>query len=254
MAHLSYTYGLNGLGRPEPWAVNVTDEASIRADAAWAKENGAEFVILSLHWGVERHVPPTAGQEALARSLLEDSDVDLILGTHAHVIQPIDRIGDKVVVYGMGNSLSNQFTRWGLPYYYATEDGVVVHLTVTEVDGRFVVTDTSFTPTTVEWATYRVMASDYSLAIGGFTRASGCHERTRDECGQGKAAGPPAMPVGMDATSLWDATQSALQPWLSQTCANSAEGCAAASAAKGQSVGTAGNGGGGGDTTEWDVE
>ncbi|NIR37462.1 MAG: CapA family protein, partial [Actinobacteria bacterium] len=166
VAHLSYTYGLNGLGRPEPWAVNVTDETSIRADAAWAKENGAEFVILSLHWGVERHVPPTAGQEALARSLLEDSDVDLILGTHAHVIQPIDRIGDKVVVYGMGNSLSNQFTRWGLPYYYATEDGVVVHLTVTEVDGRFVVTDTSFTPTTVEWATYRVMASDHSLAIG----------------------------------------------------------------------------------------
>lgn len=100
----------------------------------------------------------------------------------------------------------------------------------------------------------RMSGKYYSLAIGGFTRASGCHERTRDECGQGKAAGPPAMPVGMDATSLWDATQSALQPWLSQTCANSAEGCAAASAAKGQSVGTAGNGGGGGDTTEWDVE
>ena len=100
----------------------------------------------------------------------------------------------------------------------------------------------------------RMSGKYYSLAIGGFTRASGCHERTRDECGQGKAAGPPAMPVGMDATSLWDATQSALQPWLSQTCANSAEGCAAASAAKGQSVGTAGNGGVGGDTTEWDVE
>jgi poly-gamma-glutamate synthesis protein (capsule biosynthesis protein) len=166
VAHMSYTYGLNGLARPDPWAVNVIDEASIRADATWARDYGAEFVILSLHWGAEQHVPPTADQEALARSLLEDSDVDLILGTHAHVIQPIDRIGDKVVVYGMGNSLSNQFTRWGLPYYYATEDGVVVHLTVTEVEGRFVVTDTSFTPTTVEWATYRVMPSDYSLAVG----------------------------------------------------------------------------------------
>jgi hypothetical protein len=166
VAHMSYTYGLNGLPRPERWAANLIDEEAIRADATWAREHGAEFVILSLHWGVEQHVPPTAAQEALARSLLEDSDVDLILGTHAHVIQPIDRIGDKVVVYGMGNSLSNQFTRWNLPEYYATEDGVVVHLTVSEVDGRFVVTDTSFTPTTVEWATYRVMASDHSLAAG----------------------------------------------------------------------------------------
>ncbi|HSG79152.1 MAG TPA: CapA family protein, partial [Acidimicrobiia bacterium] len=166
VAHMSYTYGLNGLPNPEPWAANIIDEEQIRADAAWAREDGAEFVILSLHWGAEQHVPPTPEQERLARSLLEDSDVDLILGTHAHVIQPIDRIGDKVVVYGMGNSLSNQFTRWGLPYYYATDDGVIVHLTVTEVDGRFLVTDTSFTPTTVEWATYRVMPSDHSLAIG----------------------------------------------------------------------------------------
>ncbi|MDX1691469.1 MAG: CapA family protein [Acidimicrobiia bacterium] len=171
VAHLSYSYGLNGLPIPQgrPWSVNVIDEDRIRADAAWAREHGAEFVIASLHWGVEQHVPPTGAQERLARSLLEDSDVDLILGTHAHVIQPIDRIGDKVVVYGMGNQLSNQFTRWGLPEYYATEDGVIVHLTVSEVGGRFRVTDVAYTPTTVEWATYRVMPSDHTLATGGGT-------------------------------------------------------------------------------------
>ncbi len=165
VAHMSYTYGLNGLRPPrdKPWAANVTDEEAIRSDATWAVEHGAEFVILSLHWGAEYQVLPTTSQSRLAASLLETSDVDLILGAHAHVIQPIDHIGDKVVVYGMGNQLSNQFSRWG---YYATEDGVIVHITVTETDEGFVASDIAITPTMVEWRTYRILPADHTLTTG----------------------------------------------------------------------------------------
>ncbi len=168
IAHMAYSYGYNGIPKPagKPWAVNSLDADLILSDAAWARSQGAEFVILSLHWGLEYQVTPTAEQRRLAELLLGSPDVDLILGSHVHVVQPIDRIGDKVVVYGMGNHLSNQNSSYG-PTYYGTEDGVVVHLTVTEQpDGRLLTTEVSFTPTWVELPTYRILANDTALAAG----------------------------------------------------------------------------------------
>ncbi len=168
VAHMAYSYGYNGFAKPagRPWAVNSLDADLILSDAAWARAQGAEFVVLSLHWGQEYQVMPTTQQEALAELLLASPDVDLILGSHVHVIQPIDRIGDKVVVYGMGNHLSNQNSSYG-PTYYGTEDGVVVHITATEQpDGRFLTTEVQFTPTWVELPTYRILANDWALATG----------------------------------------------------------------------------------------
>ena len=106
VGHLAYTYGTNGLRLPEdePWAVNlIGDGDGILEDAHWARKHGAEFVVVSMHWGTEYQTPPTAGQAALAERLLASPDIDLILGTHVHVVQPIGRVGGEVVVYGMGN-------------------------------------------------------------------------------------------------------------------------------------------------------
>ncbi|MCU0281777.1 MAG: CapA family protein, partial [Acidimicrobiia bacterium] len=166
VAHLDYTYGLNGLPRPHWYSVNTIDRAAILDDARWAREQGADFVILTIHWGVEYRHPPTAEQEALAQDLLASPDIDLILGSHAHVVQPIGRVGDEVVVYGMGNHLSNQNSMWG-PKYDSTEDGLTVHITVTEqTAGTYAVTRVEYTPTWVEMGTYRVLPVAWAQAAG----------------------------------------------------------------------------------------
>ncbi|MBM3695076.1 MAG: CapA family protein, partial [Actinobacteria bacterium] len=166
VGHLDYTYSLNGLPRPHRYSVNVIDREAILADARWAREHGAEFVILSIHWGEENHHPPTAQQAALAADLMASPDIDLILGSHAHVVQPIGWVNGKVVVYGMGNHLSNQNQIWG-PSYWSTEDGLMVYLTVTEQpDGTFATTRVQYTATWVEMGSYRVLPIDWALAAG----------------------------------------------------------------------------------------
>jgi Bacterial capsule synthesis protein PGA_cap len=108
IAQLSFTFGFNGLRRPpgEDWVANVTDPIAILDAARTAKLAGAQIVVLSIHWGVEYSHTPNAAQMALAKRLLASPDIDLILGCHEHVVQPIQRIGDKWVVYGMGNQLA----------------------------------------------------------------------------------------------------------------------------------------------------
>ena len=108
VAQLSFTFGFNGLRRPsgEAWVANVTDPSAILHAARRAKQDGAEIVVLSIHWGVEYSHTPNAAQKALAKQLLASPDIDLILGCHEHVVQPIERIDDKWVVYGMGNQLA----------------------------------------------------------------------------------------------------------------------------------------------------
>src|SRR5215475_12627635 len=103
VAQLSYTFGFNGLTRPQPWVANQTDPAAILAAAHAARQQGADIVVLSIHWGVEYSHTPNADQKHLAAQLLASPDIDLILGCHEHVVQPIGKADGKWVVYGMGN-------------------------------------------------------------------------------------------------------------------------------------------------------
>jgi poly-gamma-glutamate synthesis protein (capsule biosynthesis protein) len=156
VAHLSYTYGTNGIPIPagEPWIVNVIDVPSILAAAHRAKQLGARFVVVSLHWGNEYQVAPTAEQRAQAQQLLASPDVDLILGDHVHVVQPVEKIGDKYVVYGLGNLVSNQSPAAGLPA--STQDGAILKAYVHQVGDRLVVDHVTYTPTYVQIGPYTI--------------------------------------------------------------------------------------------------
>lgn len=172
VAHMSYTESTNGLPLPpdRPWAVNLIDADTILADAAAARESGAELVVVSLHWGAENQVDPTPAQRSLARTLLESRLVDLILGSHVHVVQPVEQIDGRWVVYGMGNHLSNQNSQYG-PEYFATEDGVVVLATATEQpDGSFAV-DLAFAPTWVLLDDYTIFSTQDALLRGNASSA-----------------------------------------------------------------------------------
>jgi poly-gamma-glutamate capsule biosynthesis protein CapA/YwtB (metallophosphatase superfamily) len=134
VAHLSYTFSFNGLHRPagKDWLANALDPVAILDEAHRARQAGAEIVIASLHWGTEYSHHANTEQIALAQRLLASPDVDLILGHHAHVVQPAQRIGHKWVVYGMGNHVSWQSRP------ETTRDGLIVRMTFTEEDaGRW---------------------------------------------------------------------------------------------------------------------
>jgi len=154
IAHLSWTYGLNGFVLPadEPWLVNVTDPARVLEDAARAREAGADVVVLSIQWGNEYVTDPTANQLELAETFTSSQDIDMIIGNHAHVIQPIDTVNGKLVVYGLGNFLSNQS---GDCCPARSQDGVMVEVVITGSDSDgYAVTEVAAVPTWVDRSTY----------------------------------------------------------------------------------------------------
>jgi poly-gamma-glutamate synthesis protein (capsule biosynthesis protein) len=171
IAHLSYTFGFNGLSLPrdQPWRSNLIDVPTILAAAQDAKARGAEFVVVNLHWGAEGAPAITGLQREQANALTASPFIDLIVGEHAHVIQPIERINGKWVVFGMGNFISNMPVgehRWPP----STQDGMIVSIAITrQPDGTVTVERPGVIPTWVDrdrgWIIRPVLAglSDPSL-------------------------------------------------------------------------------------------
>ncbi|MEU6592362.1 CapA family protein [Streptomyces sp. NPDC046881] len=115
VAHLSYTFGTNGNAMPpgQPWAVNLIDADRMIADARAARRGGADVVVLSVHWGTEWQDEPDRLQLSLAQRLTASAtdghpDIDLILGTHAHVPQAYEKVNGTWVVYGMGDQIAGE--------------------------------------------------------------------------------------------------------------------------------------------------
>jgi poly-gamma-glutamate synthesis protein (capsule biosynthesis protein) len=131
VAQLAYTWGFNGTPVAKPWMANVIDPVRILADAARARKAGARVVIVSLHWGTE-YQGVSADQRALAERLLASPDVDLIIGHGPHVLQPVERLHGKYVLFSVGNLVANQGASKA-----ATYDGVVVTIKFTvDTKGR----------------------------------------------------------------------------------------------------------------------
>ncbi|MCF6745667.1 CapA family protein [Blastococcus sp. KM273128] len=156
------TFSLNGVPLPtgREWSVDVAavpDVAGMLAGAARARAAGAEVVIAGLHCCREYEHEPTAAQEEAARALLASPDVDLVLGHHAHVVQPFERIDGEWVAYGLGNHVAEHATR-GHP----TEDSVAARFTFTRGDdGRFTVSSAEAVPLRIEFgAGVRVVPAD----------------------------------------------------------------------------------------------
>lgn len=116
IAHLSATYGTNGMpvDADKPWSVQLLDTEQIVAQATRAREDGADLVLVSVHCCVEYVTEPTEEQVRIATELADSGVVDLVIGHHAHVPQPLARLeggpdGTGMwVAYGLGNMISNQ--------------------------------------------------------------------------------------------------------------------------------------------------
>ncbi|WP_415980976.1 CapA family protein [Faecalicoccus pleomorphus] len=115
---LGYTYGLNGIPLPEdmPWLVELINEDQIQKDME-ALSKISDVQIVSMHWGTEYHTEIEADQQALAQKMNEWG-VEVIIGTHPHVIKPAEIIQgekqDTLCYYSLGNFLSAQDTNEGM--------------------------------------------------------------------------------------------------------------------------------------------
>jgi poly-gamma-glutamate synthesis protein (capsule biosynthesis protein) len=127
VAFLAYTELTNGIPSPHPWPASRASAAQILADAHRARLDGAQAVIVNLHWGDEDAAQPSSFQPALAGKLTRSPDITAIVGQHVHIVQPIRTINGKLVVFGEGNLISNQASAC-CPA--ASQDGMIV-LTIT---------------------------------------------------------------------------------------------------------------------------
>ena len=173
IAHLSYTYGLNGFLIPSklPFLVDVIEAESIIEEAALARQFGADYVVLSLQWGNEYQHDPSPFQLDLAKDLLNDPNIDIIVGSHAHVIQPIGTVNDKPVIFGLGNFLSNQSFNCCPD---ASQNGVIVFVEIEGQRGEIHITKKiSVTPTRVDRSNYKIIPlfdEIMSLEVGSYFR------------------------------------------------------------------------------------
>ncbi len=120
VAILNYTYGTNGISNPSdmPYAVNTLEEDKVISDLKYAEEN-ADFTIVCPHWGTEYNHDLDGMQEKWTE-IFRKYGADLVIGTHPHVIEPIEMLedneegitnnhgdGDMLVYYSIGN-----FVNW----------------------------------------------------------------------------------------------------------------------------------------------
>ncbi len=173
IAFIGYTYGSNNPVK-KPFSLNLIDKEQIQSDSKRAKEDGAQYVIAMLHWGVEYKRYASDSQRELARWIFENSDVDLIVGNHAHVTEPIEEITyvrngverKGIVFYALGNFTGAQ--RWEY-----TDTGIIanISLVINPADSNLNrIEEITYTPTFIDpnnlstGKRYRVVAIDKAIA------------------------------------------------------------------------------------------
>ena len=127
IALLSYTYGTNGIPVTQGQVVSMIDSTVILNDITKARRDSATNIIAVMHWGDEYFTSPNATQQGLAR-WLHANGVDIVIGSHPHVVQPVEYVkqGEDttgITVYSLGNFISNQSKRY-------TNGGIGIRLTL----------------------------------------------------------------------------------------------------------------------------
>ncbi len=170
------TYSLNGFPLPEgrPWSVSMWDQRNLLDQAQAARAAGADIVVVHLHGGDEYSHLPNADQVALVERLTASPAVDLVLGEHAHVVQPITKVNGTWVVYGMGNMIAQQE-----PDRPRTYEGITVRFEFRErPDGRFRVTEAAYVPT--YWNNYAAGPIRIQRVVQALANGTGDQARLRE--------------------------------------------------------------------------
>ncbi len=109
-AFFAYTTVTNGLLPPsgKEYLTNIYSKEKAKEDIEKVKDK-VDLIIVSMHWGEEYTTYPSSNQKQVAKEL-SDMGVNLIIGNHAHSLQPVEKINDTLVFYALGNFISAQDT------------------------------------------------------------------------------------------------------------------------------------------------
>lgn len=151
IAFLSFTYGTNGIPIPsdKPYAVNLIDETFILNQLSLAKEQNPDLICVSMHWGTEYQTKQNKEQEQWANLLFENG-VDIILGSHPHVLQPMEKrtvtledgtTKDCFVIYSLGNFMSGQVKE-------NTRNSIILNISFTKIGetGQTIINTVDYVP------------------------------------------------------------------------------------------------------------
>ena len=147
-AMLNYTYGTNGMPISHSYLVNVwptntekinnpDNDTKYQAYKETVKNDlnklrdKVDVLMVAMHWGVEYTHTPTLYERDMAK-FLADNGVDIIIGSHPHVIQPVEYIDDTLVIYSLGNFISSQYQNQDSCYNYRCMVGLMTSLTITK--------------------------------------------------------------------------------------------------------------------------
>lgn len=150
-AFLSFTYGTNGIPVPKgkEFCVNLIDEELILDQISKAKALNPDIICVNMHWGDEYKLKQNSTQEKLA-DLLFKNGVDIILGSHPHVLEPMEKrtitledgtTKDGFVIYSLGNFMSGQVIE-------NTRDSIILNLQITKhSDNKITIDSYDYIPT-----------------------------------------------------------------------------------------------------------
>ena len=151
IAFLAYTYGTNGIPIPKgkEYCVNLINKEFILSQLDLAKKGNPDIICVSMHWGVEYQRHPNDEQLDLT-DFLFNNGVDIILGSHPHVLQPFEKREitledgtkkDGFVIYSLGNFMAAQNKE-------NTRNSIILNLGITKhVDtNKITIDDISYVP------------------------------------------------------------------------------------------------------------
>lgn len=150
IAFINYTYGTNGIPVPsdKPYCLNLIDKDLVYKQIKQAKEQNVDMIVACMHWGTEYKTSANDEQKELADFLFK-SGVDIILGNHPHVLEPMEKktitlddgsTKDVFVVYALGNFTADQRAE-------ITRDSAILNLDITkDSDGKILINKVSYVP------------------------------------------------------------------------------------------------------------
>ena len=150
IAFVNFAYGTNGIPIPsdKPYCVNLIDENLMKEQIDMAKQEDPDIIIACMHWGTEYKTTPSSTQEQLADFLFKNG-VDIILGTHPHVLEPMEKrtvtlddgsTKDGFVIYSLGNFIADQNAEY-------TRDSIILNIDITKhTDGKITIDNYEYVP------------------------------------------------------------------------------------------------------------
>lgn len=134
---LNYTYGTNmdGIIDYAPYLVNIYSNEKAKQDIEKVRDK-VDVIFVAMHWGEENNPIPTEEQKKIA-SYLSKLGVNVIIGTHPHVVQPIEWIDNTLVIYSLGNLITAQSEE----YDYSRLVGMMVDLKISKKGNKIIISN-----------------------------------------------------------------------------------------------------------------